>query len=109
MELENVMTNNLNKRIQQAKCDGKFIQTARLLLLPLDVSDAPEAFKWLSDPEVTKFMNYTIYTDVADVAKWIAESGHNCFGFFLRENGQLIGSGDVRDGRNHFDEGVYEL
>lgn len=96
-------------RVQEAKKNGKYIQTARLILLPLDVSDAPEAFKWLSDPEVTKFMNYTIYTNVDDVAMWIARSGHNCFGFFLRENGQLIGSGDLHTNRNGFDSDVYEL
>lgn len=96
---------NLTKRIQQAKRDGKFIQTDRLFLLPLDASDAPEAFKWCSDPEVTKFMNYTRYTNVDDVAKWIDESGHNCFGIFLRENGQLIGSGDVHTNKSN----IYEL
>lgn len=96
---------DLAQRIQQAKTNGKFIRTERLFLLPLDVSDAPEAFKWCSDPEVTKFMNYTIYTQVGDVARWIAESGHDCFGFFLRENGQLIGSGDVHPNKS----GVHEL
>ena len=90
------MNNNLNKRILRAKADGKYIQTSRLFLMPLDVSDADDAFKWCGDAEVNRFMNYTLYTDVRDVAKWIEDSGHNVFGFFLRENGQLIGSGDVR-------------
>lgn len=89
------MSNNIEQRIMQAKLDGKFIQTSRLFLLPLDVCDASDAFKWCGDPEVTLFMNYTMYTNVDDVAKWIADSGHNCFGVFLRDNGQLIGSGDV--------------
>lgn len=99
------MTNNLDKRIQQDKRDGKFIQTERLYLLPLEVSDAPEAFKWCSDPEVTKFMNYNTYTSVEQEEQWIKESGRNCFGFFLRENGQLIGSGDVDPNAS----GVHEL
>ena len=103
------MTNNLDKRIRQAKRDGKFIQTERLFLLPLEVSDAPEAFKWCGDPEVTKFMNYNTYTSVEQEEQWITESGHNCFGFFLRENGQLIGSGAVHTNRNGFNRGVYEL
>lgn len=97
--------NNLDKRIRQAKLDSKFIQTVRLILLPLAESDSAEAFKWCGDPDVNRFMNYTIYTKVEDVAQWIADSGHNCFGFFLRENGQLIGSGDVHVNKN----GVHEL
>lgn len=103
------MTINLDNRIQQAKRDGRFIQTERLFLLPLEVSDAPEAFKWCGDPEVTKFMNYTIYTNVDDVAKWIAESGHNCFGIFLRLNEQLIGSGDVHPNKSDIHELGYNL
>ena len=99
------MPNNIEERILQAKLDGKFIQTPRLFLLPLDVSDAADAFKWCGDPEVTKFMNYTMYTNADDVAKWIADSGHKCFGIFLRNNVQLIGSGDVAL-REH---GKYEL
>lgn len=100
------MLYKLKERILQAKRDGKFIQTPRLFLLPLDVCDATDAFKWCGDPEVTKFMNYTMYTDADDVAKWIADSGYNCFGIFLRENGQLIGSGDVSLRRDH---SLYEL
>lgn len=99
------MSDNFKERILQAKLDGKFIQTPRLVLLPLDVADAADAFKWCGDPEVTKFMNYTMYTNSDDVAKWIADSGHNCFGIFLRENGQLIGSGDVTPNS----DGVHEL
>lgn len=99
------MTQNLEKRIIQAKQIGRFIQTSRLFLLPLDVSDAEDAFKWCGDAEVNRFMNYTIYANAYDVAKWIAESGHNVFGFFLRENGQLIGSGDVHTNK----KGVHEL
>ncbi len=98
-------TTSLQNRIIQAKNDGKYIQTSRLFLMPLDVSDAAEAFKWCGDPDVTEFMNYTIYTNVSDVAQWISEAGYNCFGFFLRENGQLIGSGDVHPNKN----GAYEL
>lgn len=102
------MKNNLDKRILQAKSEGKYIQTSRLFLMPLDVSDAAEAFKWCGDAEVNRFMNYTLYTDVRDVAKWIEDSGHNCFGFFLR-NGQLIGSGDVAVNKNGECELGYNL
>lgn len=103
------MTADLTERIAKAKAQGRFIQTSRLFLIPLDVSDATEAFKWCGDPEVTKFMNYTVYTNVDDVTKWIADSGHNCFGFFLRENEQLIGSGDVGLNKNGVRELGYNL
>lgn len=103
------MKSNLDKRIQQAKLDGRFILTSRLFLLPLDVTDAPEAFKWCGDFEVTKFMRYTMYTNVEDVAQWIADSGHNCFGIFLRENGQLIGSGSIAPNQGGINELGYNL
>lgn len=96
---------DLTKRIAQAKTDGTFIQTSRLFLMPLDISDANDAFKWCGDEEVTKFLRYTTYTNADDVAKWIAESGHNCFGIFLRDNGQLIGCGDSSKTKS----GVFEL
>lgn len=103
------MKSNLNKRIQQAKFDGRFIQTSRLFLLPLDVCDAPEAFKWCGDPEVTKFMSYSTYASVEEEEQWIRESGHDCFGFFLRDNGQLIGSGDVHPNKDDVCELGYNL
>lgn len=99
------MIAKLKERIRQAKLDGRFIQTSRLILIPLDVSDAAEAFKWCSDPDVNTYMIYTLYKSVDEVEKWIASSGHNCFGIFLRENGKLIGSGDVHLG----DDDIYQL
>ncbi|MCM1194523.1 MAG: GNAT family N-acetyltransferase [Corallococcus sp.] len=101
------MTNDFAKRIERAKRDGKFIQTERLYLLPLCVSDAPQAFKWCGDSEVNEFLRYSVYSDVDDVAKWIEDSGYKCFGFFLRKDGQLIGSGSVEELNSG--TGVYEM
>lgn len=86
---------SLHQRVALAQKEGRFILTSRLVLLPLAVSDADDAFKWCGDAEVNEFMIYPLYSNALDVAKWIAESGHNCFGIFLRESGQLIGSGAV--------------
>lgn len=99
------MIEKLRERINQAKNQGEFIQTPRLFLLKLRASDAADVFKWCGDCEVTKYMSYSTYQNVADVEKWIIDSGHNCFGFFLRNNGMLIGSGNV--GKNK--DGQFEL
>lgn len=92
-------------RVLEAKNNGNYIVTPRLIIMPLKVTDANDAFKWCGDPAVTEFMNYTTYTSVNGVAEWIAQSGYNCFGIFIRENLQLIGSGDVHKNEN----GDYEL
>ena len=38
------------------------LETARLILRPLEVSDAPAMFQWVGDPVVTRFMPYNTYT-----------------------------------------------
>lgn len=41
------------------------LETERLILRPLQVTDAQEIFdNWASDPEVTKFMTYSTHKDV---------------------------------------------
>lgn len=72
------------------------IETERLTLKPLTVSDAPAVFKWVGDERVNKFMLYSLYTSVSEVEKWISSiplSKHE-FGFFLKD-GTLIGAGSV--------------
>ena len=77
------------------------IKTERLLLRPLHVADAEEVFQWVSDERVTKYMNYTTYTDVEQVREWLASvekdvSEDYNFGFERSMDGKLIGSGDIR-------------
>lgn len=105
----NKLNKQLQLRIENAIQQRKFIVTERLFLLPLEVSDAPEMFKWCGDPEVTKFMNYSTYESVSQVEEWLAHGGRECFGFFLRENGQLIGSGDVQKNGQGLNEPGYNL
>lgn len=75
------------------------LETKRLLLRPLTIHDSEAVFVWASDERVTKFMPYPTYTSVEQVKEWLAslssetESYH--FGFVLKENNLLIGSGDI--------------
>lgn len=75
------------------------IETPRLLLRPLTVSDAEAAFVWLSDPEVNRFMPYGLYTSVEQVRQWLRHvetAASTCnFGFVRKEDGLLIGAGDI--------------
>lgn len=105
----NNLNNQMQLRIENAIRKQKYIETQRLFLVPLEVSDAPEMFKWCGDPEVTKFMIYSTYESVAQVEQWLAHGGRECFGFFLRENGQLIGSGDVQKNSKGVNEPGYNL
>lgn len=75
------------------------LETQRLILRPLTLEDADAVFKWVSDERVTKYMKYSTYTSVEDVIKWLStvvneESTYN-YGFVLRENNVLLGSGDI--------------
>lgn len=85
----------------------KIIETERLILKPLTVLDAPEVFKWVSDPVVNEFMPYNLYDNVKDVEKWLSSLTleNNDFGFFLKEGMILMGSGSI----TKEDDGSYAL
>lgn len=84
-----------NKRIECAKASGSFIATSRLALMPIAVEDAPQAFRWLSDPQVARYMRYLPFTDVAREEEWLAQLANDQsgveMGVFLTD-GTLIGS-----------------
>ncbi len=86
----------------------KYIETERLILKPLAIKDASEVFEWVGDKEVNRFMRYTLYTDIAQVEKWISSlrEADNEFGFFLKETGKLVGSGSLTYNETHK---AYEL
>lgn len=77
------------------------IETERLILRPLKVADAKDAFeRWTTDPEVTKFMRYSVHQSIADTKEWLKmEEANNLtdkgygWGFVLKENNYLFGSG----------------
>lgn len=78
---------------------NRIIETQRLILRPLKVSDAEQVFEWVSDERVSKYMVYTAYTDIEQVRKWLEfaenDKSTNSFGFVRKSDGKLIGSGDI--------------
>ncbi len=75
------------------------IETERLLLRPLDEEDAEAVFAWASDAEVNRFLSYPLYHSVEDVRAWLKTAYQTetryIFGFERKQDGRLIGSGDI--------------
>lgn len=78
------------------------IETERLILRPLCLTDAQEVFNnWASDPEVAKFMVWSTHKDVEVTKAWLAElentidSDSYDWGFVRKEDDKLIGSGGI--------------
>ena len=75
------------------------IKTQRLVLHPLTVADAQAVFEWGSDPRVNKFMSYPAITDIEQEVQWLrtveTDQKEWNWGFVLKENGKLIGSGSI--------------
>ena len=83
------------------------IETARLILGPVTLDDAPAVFQWAGDPEVNRYMSYPLHKSVDETRAWISSITPDAleFGFYRKDNGQLIGTGGV--GKNT--DGVHEL
>ena len=75
------------------------IETERLLLRPLMVTDAEEVFQWVSDERVSKYMVYHTYQSVQEVVEWLrgveADMTEYHFAFVRKTDGKLIGSGSI--------------
>ena len=75
------------------------LETERLILRPLTTEDYEACFKWCGDPRVNEYMNYPLYHKAEDVKEWLKTVNDDerkmCFGYVLKESGELIGSGSV--------------
>ena len=79
------------------------IETGRLLLRPLTVRDAKAIFEgWARDQEVARFMRWNPHKNIEETIEWLAgeeaaATGEDVFnwGFILKENQRLIGSGGL--------------
>lgn len=76
---------------------NRYIETERLILRPLVVEDAKEAFGWMGDPGVNRYMSYSLYQNVSQVEEWIQsiKAEDNIFAFYLKDEKKVIGSGGV--------------
>lgn len=78
----------------------QILETKRFILRPLTIDDAEDVFSWASDERVAKFMIYPKHENIEVTKAWLsslADSDEKSFdwGFVLKENGRLIGSGGV--------------
>ncbi len=79
------------------------LQTERLVLRPLGVSDAEHIFtSWTSCPVVTQYMVFDQHESVQETIDWLSFEESNLesdqfytFGFVCKESGELIGSGGL--------------
>jgi len=79
------------------------IETPRMILRPLKISDAEAAYNnWTSDPEVTKYVRWNTHQSINETVEWLTFE-ENCvehndlfsWGFVYRESNELIGSGGL--------------
>lgn len=87
------------------------IETERLILRPLTVADAKAVLEWSSDARVSRFMSYPGYDDINIAIEWLDsladEKTEWNWGFVLKENGKLIGSGSI--GEDKLMEGYWGI
>ena len=69
------------------------LETERLILRPITQDDVNEAFVWLSDEKVNRFMPYNLYKNTEEVLHWInvilPDDSNFHWGFVLKENNLL--------------------
>jgi len=79
------------------------LETERIILRPLELSFADDMFNnWTSDPEATKYMMFNTQTSVEETKDFVRmveaeHAGGNSYnwGFFLKETGEIFGSGGI--------------
>lgn len=87
------------------------METERLILRPLTVADSKDVLEWCSDERVSRFMSYTGYNDINIAVDWLNslsdEKSEWNWGFVLKENGKLIGSGSI--GPDNYMQGYWGI
>lgn len=85
----------------------RYMETRRLILKPLTVSNAADVFEWGSDPLVNRYMCYPLYESIRQAEQWITgiSDADLEFGFFLKSDGTCIGAGGIGPNK----DGVHEL
>ncbi|MGP1458716.1 MAG: GNAT family N-acetyltransferase [Treponema sp.] len=75
------------------------LETERLILRPLCLSDYKAAFKWCGDVRVNKFMMYGLYASEDDVKKWLESPDDDetqiTYGFLPKDGDEVIGCGGM--------------
>lgn len=79
------------------------LETDRLILRPLRAMDADEVYRnWASDPEVARYMSWSVHTDVQVTKDWLLDEekqidvdGFYNWGFERKSDHVLIGSGGI--------------
>lgn len=75
------------------------LETERLILRPLTADDAEAVFSWASDERVNRFMRYSLYRSIDEAFEWlnkiVPEGGEFNWGFELKDNNILIGTGGI--------------
>lgn len=80
--------------------EEKTLETERLILRPLTVNDAEEAFKnWTSDDEVSKYVRWSTHKNVEETKEYILleekrRKTEGCFnwGIVIKDSNELIGA-----------------
>lgn len=76
---------------------NRIIETERLFLRPLTITDANDVFEWVGNPIVNRYMPYSLYQNIDQVKEWIQSlvEDHNEFAFYLKTAKKVIGSGSI--------------
>lgn len=85
------------------------LETPRLFLRPIRMSDAADIFDYASDPEVARYMSWDCHTSLSDTQAYIEfttdayrTGGHYDYAFESKETGRVIGAGgafkDIAEG-----------
>ncbi len=84
------------------------LHTQRVTLRPLLRKDAKQVFNnWTSDDDVSKYVRWNTHCTIEETEEWLTmeeemvDGGNYNFGFVLKENGLLFGSGGLHYCKEH--------